>query len=232
MTNNNTMNMNATVNNANKVEAAKAKFAEAIQWLYKQSGCRMVVRKLNYAMAEASKHGDINTLDNNIRAAVKSVPVEGAPEYVLKAWDKVKDLVFSFGGFLKTLGGKLIDCMPEFVRTIAGDIGAIISAIMNGLKVVWDASKKVIRLVGIGALKLAALLFNTLGKFIGTIKGKLADRKAAKDSKMEEAMQDLKDACMEYSSEEYSDEDLEFETDCCTPEKKSLFAKITGIFRK
>ena len=232
MTNNNTMNNEATMNNVNRIEAAKAKFATTIQWLYKNSGCRMAVRKINLALTEAGKSGDIETLDQNIRAAVKSVPVEGAPKLVLDAWSKVRELVFSFGGFVKALGGKLIDCMPEFVKTLCHDLGELIGAIMNGLKIVWNASKKIIRVIGIGALKLIGMLFNTLGKFIGTIKGKIADRKAAKDSKMEEAMQDLKDACMEYSAEEYSDEDLEFETDCCVPEKKSILAKITGIFRK
>lgn len=223
-TTNNTIN--ATVNSS-KIETAKARFCEAMQWLYVQSGCRMVVRKINLAVTEAGKTGDVETLDMNIRLAMDTVPVEGAPAIVLGAWNKVKDVIFSFGDFLKTLGGKLVACLPEFIRTFLQDLGAILGAILNGLKVVWDASKKVIRLVGVGALKIASLFWGTLKKFVNFLKGKFSRKE-----KMDQAMSDLIDSCMEYEyDDEYENEDF-FLDDDEEEEKTTIFGKIKNIFRR
>lgn len=220
MMTNNTNTNNATVN-ASKLEFAKAQFAKALGFIYKESGCRMVVRKVQIAMLVASKSGNLSEATVAVDEAMKEVPVEGLPEYVIKAWPALKGVVVGVVDTLKAAGSKALECCPEFVRMIFSDLGTLLGAVIQGLKVVWDAAKGIIKLIGTGALRLAAMCLNTLKKFFNWLKGKGFDLLGGIKSKLRKwSDSDLEDAVgdLEDEFENYDGKAEEFDPSSCFPQ--------------
>ena len=216
---NNTIANNATINNA--LEAAKATFGKALGFLYKESGCRMLVRRIQATMLVASKSGNLTEATKAVDEAWKSIPEEGLPKFVKGAWAPLKSALHGAFDCIKAAGSKALECCPEFVRIVFSDLGTILSAVIQGLKVVWDAAKHVIRLVGTGALRFAAFCWNSIKKFFSWLKEKGFDLVGGIKSKLHKWSEDDLDDVMddiEETFEGYEEEAEEFDHSSCFPQ--------------